>query len=250
MTSKFDVQKVTHACINWIKEYFNKNGPTAKAVIGISGGKDSSIVAALCVAALGKERVFGVLMPQGEQHDIAYAHALCKHLEIEHVVINIADTVNALKKETAQALKRELTTKTITNLPARIRMTTLYAVAQTVNGRVANTCNLSENWVGYSTYYGDSVGDFSPLHNLTVKEVKAIGAYLGLPEKLVVKVPEDGLSMKTDEQNLGFSYEELDKYIREDVIENKAHKKLIDDLHRKNRFKLKEMPSFGYKPAK
>ncbi len=246
MYKEFAVEKVTKQCIAWIKSYFAENGPQSKAVIGISGGKDSSIVAALCVQALGKDRVFGVLMPQGEQNDIAYSHLLCKHLGIENVTINIADAVKAIEKQSKLGLQRELSTQSMTNLPARIRMSTLYAVAQTVNGRVANTCNLSENWVGYSTYYGDSVGDFSPLHNLTVNEVKAIGNYLELPRELVDKVPEDGLSMKTDEQNLGFSYAELDKYIREGIIEDKEHQKLIDQLHQKNLFKLKPMPNFDY----
>ncbi len=246
MKKKFDVEKVSSECIEWIKNWFLENGPNSKAVIGISGGKDSSVVAALCVAALGADRVFAVLMPQGRQRDIECSHLLCKHLHIENVIINIENTVNEIKKESEQALDKELSTQALTNLPARIRMSTLYALSQTLGGRVANTCNLSENWVGYSTRYGDDAGDFSPLHNLTVTEVKEVGFYLGLPRQLVEKVPEDGLSNKTDEENLGFTYAELDRYIREGIIENKKHKKVIDDLHNRNQFKLKPIAAFNY----
>lgn len=236
----FDAQKVKNDCVKWIQNFFEQNGKGCNAVVGISGGKDSSIVAALCVEALGKDRVIGVLMPCGEQHDIDMAKLLVNHLQIKHYVINIKDTVDAIHKN----MPFELSTQSITNIPPRVRMTTLYAVAQSHNGRVANTCNLSEDWVGYSTRYGDSVGDFSPCSNLTVDEVKQIGRILDLPDILIDKVPIDGLCGKTDEENLGFTYAELDKYIRTGEIEDSDKKALIDDKHAKNLFKLKLMPSF------
>ena len=238
----FDVKKVTGDCVNWIRDFFEKNGAGCNAVIGISGGKDSSVAAALCVEALGKERVIGVLMPCGEQHDIDAAYALVNHLGIRHFVVNIKDAVEGLK--TALPKDIEITAQTVTNIPPRIRMTTLYAVSQSMNGRVVNTCNLSEDWVGYSTRYGDAAGDFSPLSLLTVKEVKEIGKYLGLPEFLVEKVPIDGLCGKTDEENLGFTYVELDKYIRTGEIEDKEKKENIDRRHKANLFKLQLMPVF------
>jgi NAD+ synthase len=209
-------------------------------VIGISGGKDSSIVAALCVEALGKDRVIGVLMPCGVQHDIDKALLLVEHLGIRHYIVNIKDAVEGVTKN----IPFELSEQSRINLPPRIRMSTLYAVSQSNNGRVANTCNLSEDWVGYSTRYGDSVGDFSPCSHLTVDEVKQIGRLLGVPSVLVDKVPSDGLCGKTDEDNLGFTYAELDRYIREGVIEDEEKKKRIDTLHERNLFKLKLMPSF------
>lgn len=236
----FDALKVKNDCVKWIQNFFEQNGKGCNAVVGISGGKDSSIVAALCVEALGKDRVIGVLMPCGEQHDIDMAKLLVNHLQIKHYVINIKDTVDAIHKN----MPFELSTQSITNIPPRVRMTTLYAVAQSHNGRVANTCNLSEDWVGYSTRYGDSVGDFSPCSNLTVDEVKQIGRILDLPDILINKVPIDGLCGKTDEENLGFTYAELDKYIRTGVIEDSNKKALIDDKHEKNLFKLKLMPSY------
>ena len=238
----FDVKKVTGDCVLWIQKFFLENGKDCNAVVGISGGKDSSVTAALCVKALGKDRVIGVLMPCGEQADIDCAHLLVDHLGIKHYVVNVKDAVEgvlgALPKELAVSNQSRV------NLPPRIRMATLYAVSQSCNGRVANTCNLSEDWVGYSTRYGDAAGDFSPLAHLTVAEVKAIGHYLGLPATLVEKTPADGLCGKSDEENLGFTYAELDRYIRTGEIDDPAKKELIDRKHKANLFKLQLMPSF------
>ena len=215
---EFNVNRVKEACVAWIRDFFEKNGPDCNAIIGISGGKDSSVVAALCVEALGKDRVVGVLMPCGEQSDIDMAKCLVEHLGIRSVEVNIKNTVDALLAEIEEVT--ELTSQTRINLPPRVRMTTLYAIGQSMNGRVANTCNLSEDWVGYSTRYGDAAGDFSPLANLTVTEVKQIGMELGLPDELVEKAPSDGLCGKTDEDNLGFTYAMLDRYIREEICED------------------------------
>ena len=195
----FDAVKVKNDCVAWIRSFFEENGKGCNAVVGISGGKDSSVVAALCVEALGKDRVIGVLMPCGEQADIDCAHALVEHLGIAHYVVNVKDAVEGVKASMPKELP--LTSQTLNNLPPRIRMATLYAISQSCNGRVANTCNLSEDWVGYSTRYGDAAGDFSPLSQLTVAEVKEIGYALGLPRELVDKVPIDGLCGKTDEDN-------------------------------------------------
>ncbi|MBQ7953985.1 MAG: NAD(+) synthase [Clostridia bacterium] len=238
----FNAEKVKNQCIEWIKNFFEENGKGCNAVVGISGGKDSSIAAALCVEALGKDRVIGVLMPCGEQHDIDMAELLVKHLDIKHYVVNIKDAVEGLKNSMPKDL--EISTQTVTNIPPRVRMTTLYAISQSCNGRVCNTCNLSEDWVGYSTRYGDAAGDFSPMSHLTVTEVKEIGRLLGLPDVLVDKVPIDGLCGKTDEENLGFTYAELDVYIRTGVIEDKDKKEIIDRKHKMNLFKLELMPSF------
>lgn len=236
----FDVEKTKNECVQWIRDFFEKNGPGCNAVVGISGGKDSSIVAALCVDALGKDRVIGVLMPNGEQADIDMAKMLVDLLGIRHYIVNIKDAVDGVVKN----IPFELSKQSRENLPPRIRMSTLYAVSQSNNGRVANTCNLSEDWVGYSTRYGDSVGDFSPCSNLTVQEMKAIGRLLGLPAVLVDKVPSDGLCGKTDEDNLGFTYAELDQYIREGIAPEPDKKERIDRLHRINAFKLQLMPAF------
>jgi len=240
----FDAAKTKDELIEWIRNYFEENGRDCSAVVGISGGKDSAATAALCVKALGAEKVYGVLMPNGEQHDIGYSKEIVSHLGIKSFTVNIKNSVDALLssiKDSGISANRQA----VINIPARIRMTTLYAVSATVNGRVANTCNLSEDWVGYSTKYGDAAGDFSPLSQLTVTEVRAVGREL-LPAKFIEKVPEDGLSGLTDEENLGFTYDVLDKYIRLGVCEDPAVKEKIDRLHRLNRHKLELMPGFSH----
>ena len=236
----FNALQVKNECVAWIRRFFEENGPDCNAVLGISGGKDSSIAAALCVEALGRDRVIGVLMPCGVQHDIDMAYLLVNHLGIRHYEVNIKDAIDGLMS----SMPIDLSVQSKTNLPPRIRMATLYAISQSCNGRVVNTCNLSEDWVGYSTRYGDAAGDFSPLCNLTVQEIKQIGRVLGLPSVLVDKVPIDGLCGKTDADNLGFTYAELDRYIRTGEIDDEVKKARIDDLHRKNLFKLQLMPSF------
>ena len=236
----FNAEKVKDEVVRWIRDFFEENGKGCSAVVGISGGKDSSIVAALCVEALGRERVIGVLMPNGEQADIDKAKLLVDTLNIKHYIINIKDAFDGVINQ----LPFEPSAQTVQNLPPRIRMATLYAVSQSHNGRVANTCNLSEDWVGYSTRYGDSVGDFSPCSHLTVDEIKQVGRLLGLPSELVDKVPSDGLCGKTDEDNLGFTYAELDRYIRTGEIENEESKAKIDYKHKTNLFKLRLMPAY------
>ncbi|MBP5312035.1 MAG: NAD(+) synthase [Clostridia bacterium] len=242
---KLDMKKVKEELVLWIRDFFEKNGKGCRAVIGISGGKDSSVAAAICVEALGKANVTGVLMPCGEQSDIDAAYMLVNHLGIDHYVVNIGNTVRELKAAVPSGV--EPSRQAEINLPPRIRMSTLYYVSQCLNGRVVNTCNLSEDWVGYSTRYGDSAGDFSPLSNLTVAEVRELGSLLGLPEELVKKAPSDGLTGKTDEDNLGFTYETLDRYIRTGVCENASDRERIDRLHERNLFKLQLMPC--YKPS-
>ena len=243
---QFNVERAIEDCCRWIQDWFAENGDGCPAVLGISGGKDSSVCAALLVRALGVHRVIGVLMPRGEQPDIDDSLLLCKHLNISHVTVNIGAATDCLQEAVGAVVP--LTNQARTNLPPRIRMATVYAVSQCFGGRVANTCNLSEDWVGYSTRWGDSVGDFAPLQNFTVAEVKAIGRALGLPERLIEKVPSDGLCGKTDEDNLGFTYAMLDAYIREGIEPPEEKKTRIDTLHKKNLFKLKMMPSFPFDP--
>ena len=246
---KFDAKKTKEELIRWINDWFELNGKGCNAVIGISGGKDSSIVAALCVEALGKDRVIGVLMPNGVQNDIDYAFKAVKYLDIKYLDFDISQ-VNTCILDKLDDKNIEVSEQTKINLPPRIRMTVLYAISQSMNGRVANTCNLSEDYVGYATRYGDSAGDFSPLSDLTVTEVLQIGDELGLPKELVYKTPSDGLCGKTDEDNLGFTYAILDRYIRTGETEDKEIKEKIDEMHEKNKFKLDLMPKFEYKMEK
>ena len=241
---QFNAREVKNRAVKWIQDWFEENGKGCNAVIGISGGKDSSVVAGLCVEALGKDRVIGVTMPNGVQPDIADSIKLINHLGIKRYDINIGESFNALMAEVEAKLGHEASAQTRINMAPRLRMTALYAVSQSNNGRVANTCNLSEDWVGYSTRYGDAAGDFSPLGGLTVQEVVAIGKELGLPIDLVEKTPSDGLCGKTDEDNLGFTYAVLDRYIRTGICEDPDTKALIDRKHVLNLFKLKPIPHF------
>ena len=232
--------------IQWIKDYFEKNGKGCKAVIGISGGTDSSVVAALLVKALGKENVIGVMMPNGYQHDQNMAKELIEFLGIPSYEVNIEKPVTALRELVKDAVGFDPNTKDVyaTNTPARVRMTVLYGISALVGGRVANTCNLSEDHVGYSTKFGDAAGDFSPISSLTKTEVRQLGYELGLPAKFVEKIPEDGMSGKSDEEKLGFTYAELDHYILTGQIDDLDHKARIDYLHRINLHKLLPMPHY------
>lgn len=241
----FNVKKVTNELIQWIKEWFDKNGLGCNAVIGISGGKDSTIAAAICVKALGNDRVIGVILPNGEQDDIDDAYDVCSLLNIKYYEINIKDTYETVIKH-QESCGIKMTEQAKQNLAPRLRTNELRTVCQNLNGRLINTCNLSENWVGYATVGGDAEGDVSLFHNLTVQEIIAIGNYLGLPKTLVEKVPSDGLCGKTDEDNLGFTYKVLDKYIRTGVCEDLKIKEIIDKKHTQNLFKLNPMPSFPY----
>ena len=238
-----------HECINWIKNYF-KDNPNGKAIIGISGGKDSTIAAALCVEALGADRVIGVMMPQGQQKDIADSIEVCKLLGITNFTIDIGGSVNSL----CHAFDMEVdydrcilnNPMVATNLPARIRMATLYVVAAFYpNSRVVNTCNRSEDYVGYSTKYGDAAGDFSPLGNLTVREVLEIGDELGLPSHLVHKAPSDGMCGKTDEDNLGFTYNELDDFLLGTGKVSEETMAKIERLHLSTRHKYEPIPAYN-----
>lgn len=243
--TNFDANKAAEHIVEWIRNKMNTFGTNSKCVIGISGGKDSTVVAALCVAALGKERIYGVLMPNGHQADIDDSYKVVDLLDINYTVVNIKETVDAVKHTISDAtFWPELSEQADINLPARIRMVTLYAVAQTLgNAFVVNTCNLSEDYVGYNTKYGDSAGDFSPLAKYTSEEVIAIGDALGLPPALTHKTPSDGLCGKSDEDNLGFTYKVLNRYIRTGEIDDDEAKKKIDRLHIANLHKLEPIDS-------
>lgn len=267
----FNAKKAADACIEWIQDWFDENGKGCNAVIGISGGKDSTVVAALCMKALGRDRVIGVMLPDGIQPDIADSREIIRNLGIHGVEYNIGDAstamvenLSAVKVLAGQLGFLEIPSRQAReNLPPRLRMAALYMIAQNFNGRVSNNCNLSENWIGYSTIYGDTAGDFSPISCFTASEVVAIGRTLGIPERFLVKPPSDGLCGQTDEDKLGFTYKLLDEYLREPdlyteaAIEGRnisqsekdtirAAIKKIGMLHRQNSFKHMPMAAFKW----
>lgn len=249
--NNFNAVRIKNEIVQWIRDWFDINGKDCNCIVGTSGGKDSSVVLALCTEALGKDRVYGILMPNGYQSDIEDAQRVIKHLGIKSFECNIGKTYNTLLEEVNWAVlaftPSLASEQTKINLPPRIRMATLYAISQSLNGRVACTDNLSESYIGYSTRWGDGVGDFSPLINLTSDEVVAIGDACGLPYELTHKTPSDGLCGKTDEDNFGFTYADLNKYIRTGVCEDKDIKAKIDKRHHKNLFKLQPIPGFNPK---
>ena len=241
MIENFNAVEHKDRIVEWIRDWFEENGKDCCAVIGISGGKDSSVAAALCVEALGKERVFGVMMPCGNQSDIDASYKLCDYLNIRHREIDIFP----MAEDFGGSLARTglcPTEQAEINLLPRIRMTTLYFVSQSIGGRVVCTDNLSESYIGYSTRWGDNVGDFSPLANYTASEVVAIGDVLGLPHDLTHKAPSDGLCGQTDEDRFGFTYEQLDTYIRTGKCDNPEVELSIITKRDKNRFKRINMP--------
>ncbi len=261
----FDVKKITAEVIGWIQEWIQKNGnDETKVVIGVSGGKDSSVTSALLVKALGKDRVIGVMMPNGEQKDISDSQTLVNHLGITNYTVNIAAAYEGLQSaftaagivqideniifdENKKLINDSFSPVFRTNTPARLRMTTLYGIgAQIGNCRVVNTCNLSEDLVGYSTFYGDAAGDFAPINKLTTEEVVAIGDYLGLPSSLTHKAPSDGMCGKTDEDNLGFTYHEVNELARKNVKGPNADKILTK--YKANLFKVKIIALPCYRP--
>ena len=248
--SNFDAKEVKNKLVQWLKDWEKENASDCNFVLGISGGKDSTVVAALLKECFGADRVYGVLLPCGIQKDIDVSRKVVETLGIKSIELNIADAVDEILANIVTARcknidKIEISNQTKTNIPCRVRMTSLYAIAQSVNGRVIGTCNLSENYIGYFTRYGDGASDCEPLANLTVQEVKAIGYELGIPKEFIEKTPDDGLPCSTsDEDKFGFTYEVLDKYIRTGICENEVIKNKIDTMHEKNLFKLQLMPSF------
>lgn len=249
---QFDPKVESENVIEWIRNWFEKNGKGCNAIIGMSGGKDSTIVAKLLVEALGKERVIGVGMPDGNQ-SLNEADKICEWLGIKFKTVNIGPVCDAERKAVI-ASGTALTSQAEQNIPPRVRMITLYAEAQSLNGMPINTCNLSENWIGYSTIYGDAAGAMSPCHNLTVTEILQIGDYLGIPYEWVHKTPDDGLPHSSpDEEKLGFTYADLDKWIRKgQYVEGFCHdnsneerrQDKIDRMHRNNLFKTKYMDCY------
>ena len=250
-----DYNAITDGAIRWIRDWFSRNGsPETPAVIGISGGKDSTVVAALLKEALGSERVYGVMMPNKVQPDIDASKRVVSLLGIRAAEVNIREGYDGVLNGIGSAVyygpehpALSVSSRSLINLAPRIRMATLYAISQSLDGRVSNNGNRSEKYVGYFTIYGDGAGDFAPLSNLTVTEVRLVGACLGLPKDLVQKPPSDGLTGNTDEDNLGFTYEDLDTFLLTGYCPDEAVREKIERKHAANLFKLNPMASYTFR---
>ncbi len=240
----FNAEKVTEYIVKWIQQ--QKETTKAKGfVLGISGGKDSATVAGLLCRAVGKENVIGVMMPNGHQPDINDSKLVCDALGFKCVEVNINDSYTGIMNELGK-LGEIKNPETKINIPPRIRMTVLYAIAQEKGYLVCGTGNKSEEYIGYCTKWGDTAFDINPILNLTTDEVVKVGEYLGLPKEVIHKDPSDGLSGMTDEAKIGFSYEVLNKYIRTGFCEDEGVKQKIDLKHKNSRHKFETQPSFKY----
>jgi len=237
------MKTLTKNVIDWTADFFNRVGKT-DAVLGISGGKDSSVVAAICAAALGKEHVHGVLLPCGIQKDISCSYQLVDHLGISY---DVQDIETLVKESLALVPGADKSYDAKTNVGARLRTNQIMVTAQTNNWLMANTCNRSENIVSYATLWGDTCGSFAPIDMLTTEEVIEIGDDLGLPYELTHKTPIDGLQPLSDEEKLGFTYHEVNELIRKGIQGEHADK--IIDMYKRNKFKLEiiRIPHFDPK---
>lgn len=242
--------KVKDELVKWIRDWFSANGPGCNAILGMSGGKDSTIAAALIAEAIGADKVIGVAIPDKGQGENG-AKEICEHLGIKYLVFPIENITGGFYGQLPNG--QTLSVQAQQNIPPRIRMTVLYALGQTFNARPCCTCNLSESYIGYETLFGDDAGSFAPLDMLTVTEVLAIGDAMGIPYEWVHKVPDDGLPHSCpDEEKFGFSYATLDKYIRGLEEPDSETKAKIDRMHLNNLFKHKilHVPAFDpfYEP--
>lgn len=248
--TELDAKREKDNIIKWIQDYFNENGnPNTLAVIGISGGVDSSVAAALCVKALGRDRVLGINLPDTVQDDIDEAKAVVDFLGIQSETLNIGTMMGSFYNTFQKTFKNSISDVVIFNTPARVRMTMLYAVAGQVGGRVVNTCNLSESFVGYDTKWGDNAGDFAPISQFTKTEVRRIGAALGLKPEMINKVPIDGLCGLSDEERYGFTYEQLDNFIRDGevfIAQGTADMKILQ-MNKAAQHKLNPIPFYPYR---
>lgn len=245
-----NIKDIVNERVNRIRDWYeNESGGSEGLILGISGGKDSSVVAALCSKAIGKDNVLGVIMPNGVQKDIDYAYGICDFLGIKRIKFNISNVYDSLYGD-LKSLNNYNKSSDITitedakvNIPPRIRMTVLYAIGQSIRYRVVGTGNASERFVGYFTKWGDGACDFNPIARFTSEEVIEIGRELGIPEKFLIKPPADGLCGKTDEDNLGFTYKELNSFIKNGHCGSKEIENKIMSMHRRNLHKLLDIPT-------
>lgn len=237
----FNPDKEAARVVTWTRQFLDEFHDRP-LVIGISGGKDSTITAAALAEAVGPNRILGVLLPNGKQNDIGVARRVCDFLEIQHVQLNIFPMYDAMLRQiklNIPNMRNEVFNSIVrSNAPCRCRTTMLYTIANQFHGRVVNTCNLSESYVGYDTKWGDQCGDFNLFQDYTASEVKAMGYSLGVAKEFIEKAPDDGMCGQTDEERWGFTYEYLDAWLRSTRgHENETDRKIIE-MHQAAMHKL------------
>lgn len=229
--------------IAWIKEYVEKTKAKG-VVIGNSGGKDSAVVLAMATKALGKEKVLAISMPCNSiSGDFEDARLVADTFGVKFLKIDLTSTYRELEKEIS--LTKKLTEEAKINIKPRLRMMSLYAIAQTLNYLVIGTGNLCERMVGYTTKWGDSACDFNPIGNFTVKEVLAIGELLNVPEEILSKAPNDGLGGLTDEEKMGIKYSQIEEMIEEGNTEENAKKEILK-RYELSKHKRAEVPIYKF----
>lgn len=227
MLEKQALEKEAQNAIIWIREYVEKTGANG-IVIGNSGGKDSATVLAMAVEAIGREKVLSVAMPCfSKQTDLEDAKLVADVFEVPLLKVDLSNTYQEMEKEINCQIPQSLTKEAIVNMKPRLRMTTLYSIAQTLGYLVIGTGNLCEAMVGYTTKWGDNSSDFNPIGNFTVEEVLAIGRMLEVPENILKKAPSDGLGEKTDEEKMGIQYSQIEEMIETGTTDEKAKQEII-----------------------
>ena len=249
MLEKKELYKHVENAIKWIKGYVENSGAKG-VVVGNSGGKDSAVVIAMATKALGCDRVLAVSMPcYSLDSDVEDAELVASTFGVKMLNIDLNNTFDVYEKMINSVLNSELTMElndeSKVNSKPRLRMTTLYSIAQTMNYLVIGTGNLCEIMVGYTTKWGDNSCDFNPIGNFTVEEVLEIGKYLGVPENILLKSPADGLGFQTDEEKMGIKYKQISEMIETGNTDEIAKERIIN-MYNKSKHKRTLPPIYKF----
>lgn len=233
--------------IDWIRDYVKSSGAKG-VVIGNSGGKDSAVVIALCVKALGKENVLTVAMPCSSiPQDLEDAKLVADTFDVQMLTVDLSSVYENLCLEIENAIINDILTEASINIRPRLRMIALYTIAQQNSYLVVGTGNKCEQYIGYTTKWGDNASDFNPIAEFTVSEVLEIGKILGVPSRVINKTPNDGLGLGNDEEKIGVTYKEIEEYITTGKTKNPTSMEKIEKMHRQSAHKREKIPVYHRK---